>query len=471
MRLLDTNTRFFNQSSLGMNELRNVWGSLVDVLDTCLVTGTPAQEVLSIITIEDPEYPDLYWLSTLLLNEGHSFEKDYSVIEISGAGDEALNSVHRVQEVSDVSVKIAFDKSKYPEKPKDSLPSENLTVKLAPLGYAKVFEEPQKAVYRSANLDNNRCFLRVDNSCPEGFDPTWNKFARVSIYSDMKSMDDYHPRPGRLKAPYYPEDPFRAEEQTGSGNTGIYGESKWYYSVNASGSPIEAQAASHAGPFSFDILGDDRTFYLTLNLRGYSEYWQRVGYCFGEYTKVSSKTSEYFNFMLASHEVFRLANDSSNFLSYTTNPGRAESASAFGRANNTVGKYFLDSSYEGSIIPKHIKGSFFSLVIGSYSGYDTGFSFNQYHTEINFAEVYIRLYYPRATIFGGKMRGYYFVNNNISSDNYHLNPKVKDIFDTTLLDGSTIKLGLFNIFHSKSSGTDFAAMGNLVVAFKLNNWE
>lgn len=470
MRLLDTNTRFFNEKSKGVPPLNNSWGSLLKVLDSCLVEGSEKQPVISISTTEDSEYPQLYWISTIVLNSGHSFEKEYSVVKIEGCLEEAYNTVHRVQESNEFNIKIALDKNIYPEKPKDSFITETIFIKLAPLGFSKIFSEDQIGVYKSSNLDNNSCFLRVDNSCPIGYDPTWIKFARVSMYSDMKSIEDFHPRPGRLKAPYYPEDPLRAESSLGTGATGIYGESKWYHSVNAGSNSIEAQGASHGGPFAFDIIGDDRTFYITINLRGYTEYWQRVGYCFGEYLPIASKTSKDFNFILCSHEFNKPANNSSVF-SYDTNPGRAESNSAFGRANNSVGKYFFDSSYDGLIISKHIKGSFFSLLIGSYSGYDTGFSFNQYYTEITFAEVYIRLFYPRATVFGGKMRGYHFINSNISSDSFHLNPKVKDIFNSTLIDGSKVKLGLFNIFHSKSSATDFNAMGNLLVAFKLNNWE
>ena len=145
-RLLDTNVRFidFNTTT---NQIKNEWGSLVKVLDEVLITGCNEQDVLSIITIEDPE-DSRYWLSTVTLNSNHKFEKNMHVVEIKGASDSNFNTVFRVQDVGSNFIKIAFDKTKTPKKPTD-VTSTGVKIKLAPLGYVKTYSDTNKAIYKT----------------------------------------------------------------------------------------------------------------------------------------------------------------------------------------------------------------------------------------------------------------------------------------------------------------------------------
>lgn len=257
-RLLDTNVRYFD-NNVTTAQLKNEWGSLVKVLDEVLITGCNEQDILSIITIQDPE-DDRYWLSTVTLNTNHKFEKDIHVVEITGASDSNFNTVFRVQDVGENFIKIAFDKTKVSSKPSDVTTS-GVKIKLAPLGYVKTYSDTNKAIYKTGS--GNTCYLRVDDSCPVGYDPTWTKFARVGIYSDIINFDDIQPRPGRLKAPYYPEDPLRNEIPKGSGVTGFYGEAKWYYAVRSdSWNPVETDEVDNNDSAPFQVIGDNKTFYL-----------------------------------------------------------------------------------------------------------------------------------------------------------------------------------------------------------------
>ena len=131
-RLLDTNVRYFD-NNVTTAQIKNEWGSLVKVLDEVLITGSNEQDILSIITIQDPE-DDRYWLSTVTLNTNHKFEKDIHVVEIKGASDSNFNTVFRVQDVGSNFIKIAFDKTKISNKPSDVTTS-GVKIKLAPLGY------------------------------------------------------------------------------------------------------------------------------------------------------------------------------------------------------------------------------------------------------------------------------------------------------------------------------------------------
>lgn len=164
-RLLDTNVRYFD-NTVTTAQLNNTWGCLINVLDEVLLTGSNEQSILSIITIEDPEDSN-YWLSTVYLNPNHKFEKEIDVVEIKGIGDPVFDTVFRVQTVSENYITIAFDKLKTTTKPSDFSTLSQATIKIAPLGYLKTVSEPNKAIYKTKD---NSFYLRVDNSCPTGYD-------------------------------------------------------------------------------------------------------------------------------------------------------------------------------------------------------------------------------------------------------------------------------------------------------------
>ena len=469
-RLLDTNVRFidFNTTT---NQIKNEWGSLVKVLDEVLITGCNEQDVLSIITIKDPE-DDRYWLSTVTLNTNHKFEKDIHVVEIKGASDSNFNTVFRVQDVGSNFIKIAFDKTKTPNKPTD-VTSTGVKIKLAPLGYVKTYSDTNKAIYKTGS--GNTCYLRVDDSCPAGYDPTWTKFARVGIYSDIINFDDVQPRPGRLKAPYYPEDPFRNEIPKGSGVTGFYGEAKWYYAVKSgSGNPVETDVVDNNNNAPFQVIGDNRTFYLFNCLFNNSNGsgWQDVGRCFGEYLNLDNPNDPN-NHILCSHEWYGAANSSSDYYgnshlaASSTNPGRWETRNTFSRLNSTWGKYILNNMSNNSM-DSHVKVVFMAAIQGNLSGRETGISFNQFRQKINFIKVYLRAFYRDNTVLLGKMRGYYFIGNNLQ-DSPNFIPSHKSILDDSSQNKKFILLTCFQSWHGGS--TEYSHYQWSRIAFELNNWE
>lgn len=87
MRLLDTNTRYFDQNTFEIPKMINSWGCMVDLLDTVLVNGSNTQEILSVSISEE----DLYWIFNLTLNTGHGFKTNLSVVKISDSSSEELN--------------------------------------------------------------------------------------------------------------------------------------------------------------------------------------------------------------------------------------------------------------------------------------------------------------------------------------------------------------------------------------------
>src|SRR5699024_3321065 len=130
------------------------------------VTGSESQDIFQIDTVEDPLYPEKYWLSTLVLNTGHNFKANLSVIKITDCSIPEYNNTFRVQTITATSITIAFDKSVVTKKPENISYTYGIKLTTPPLGFEKVFSEPQKAVYKVKTKSDKYCYLRVDNSCP-----------------------------------------------------------------------------------------------------------------------------------------------------------------------------------------------------------------------------------------------------------------------------------------------------------------
>lgn len=467
-RLLDTDTRYFDEEVPGIPTLINQWGAMINILDFCLVEGSPEKPVLSISTVDDTSYSNIYWISTIYLNKNHGFKKDLSVVEIAGSLEEAYNKCHRVQDVSENYITIAFDKLFYPEKPVDTLTDENITIKLAPLGYIKVFESSNKAVYRNSVLGDNPCFLRVDNDCPVGYDPTWGKFARVSIIDNMEYLDDYKYRSGRVKAPSTLEDYEEPEESTGVGLLGSYGSSKWYQRLDYNGSYLyENKIPANSGPAGWDLIGDNKTFYFFPAILDGSASTarqnMRASYCFGEYTDINSR-SNINNHMLCCH--YHKENVKVDFGYYSSNPSYIERANNFCRTNSLNGNFILNPENTATYLnSKSYNFSFETLSPpNSISGDSTvNFKTDPLNTILNLFPMYMK---TDTKILKGVARGYYFLGNDIKEvEKYNITFNHRQVFKNFLNNSST-HFVLLSSSVGKSQNNVFSTR----IAFKLNNW-
>lgn len=466
-RLLDTNVRYFD-NTVTTAQLNNSWGCLINVLDEVLLTGSNEQSILSIITIEDPEDSN-YWISTIYLNPNHKFEKEIDVVEIKGVGDPIFDTVFRVQSVAENYITIAFDKLKITTKPSDFNILSQATIKLAPLGYLKTVSEPNKAIYKTKN---NSFYLRVDNSCPTGYDPSWIKFARVSIYNAIDNLEDYYPRVGRLKAPYKTDEPLRAETSRGSGASGSYGESKWYYGGSSSNSDgIEAINTNiKTGNYPFEIIGDKDTFYLFIANKMYYLEEERVGYCFGKYTNTRDKNDSD-NCILCCTEYAGLANGSQGPYYYSGDPGGWERFNALGRVKNMAGKYILNNIINSHTLSNSVKVSFVSTGIASASSRSTDFNYSKYDQTVNYSKVRLRGHYDLGIFYLGEMRGYYMIANNLQ-DYTVTQPDFKKTYKVINESGNTTTFIILQVgIRWTTGGTEYSDYQRGRVAFKLEDWE
>lgn len=466
MRLLDTDVRYFDDETPGIPPLINEWGATVALLDACLVTGSLPQEVRS---ISSKESEDGFWLTTLLLSEDHGFKKELSVVLLSGCEDPVYNTVHRVQEVSSNSITIAFDMTIVVDKPRDSSGGFlGMEVRHAPLGYVKAFEDDNKAVYKIKDVSGRTCYLRVDNSCPSGYDLTWGKFARVSILDSMDYIDDYRYRAGRLKAPSIKEDFNRAEESKGLGKTGKYGSSKWYQRLDYESNYFyEYKVPKSTGPGKWNLIGDSRTFYYlpaffdntSTSIR--QEF--KAGYCFGEYFDLNNP-SNVNNHLLICH--YHDDTASTYIGHYDHNPGYIEEKNSFCRTGHLAGKFMLNPYKQETFLNSGSDSFSFQSLANNNSISGTSYTDNEVdpiNSVINIFPMYIK---TEGGIFKGLSRGYFFIGNDEEDLNkYGLSISTGTVI-TNFHENRHIKMvTLATSYSYRRSQTDTTK-----VAFKLNNW-
>ena len=164
--IVDTSVKHFYSPMAGAPGLSGTVGSLISVLDACLVTGFGAKAVDS-ATITGG-------ICRLNFASGVSAGKQEAVILVTGASPAALNGEQKLTAVSTTWIEF---KTALP----DGAVSGSVSFKLAPLGWEKVFTGTNKAVYRPTDPASTRPFIRVDDSNAA--------FARVQMYESMTDVD------------------------------------------------------------------------------------------------------------------------------------------------------------------------------------------------------------------------------------------------------------------------------------------
>ena len=436
-RLLDTNTRFFDQNSFNTPKMTNKWGAMIDVLDFALVNGSLPQEVLY-TSLEEEEF---YWLYKLTLNSNHGFKKHLSVVNISESSEIKLNGLHRIQEVVGDTVTVALDKKTVKDRPSDILETLGMLIKLEPLGYSKAFEGFQKAVYKSSDTTAKEAFLRVDNSCPEtNYDPSWAKFSRVSMFSEIDDIDDYQFRLGRLKDPCWGDNYNAAED-------------------NRSDVWFNTRSAQHAHSFPVDytntlrdvnefyIIGDSKTFYIFIKeiLLHTPTVLSDAIYCFGEFTKYMFKEDPH-PFLLQTAVKY----DNTNY--------HFHSPSTHFSKDTVSGKYIFNSDFNYNFTSQTHQNWVFWLNESFLSGQNTRINFKMFKNELayNLFPKNIKTHRQDVIIMEGCLRGIYdFMCNLMDTPEYA--PLHLEIIEVDTL-------------YLTTNARDYS-MQNIKYAFKLSNWE
>lgn len=203
--------KYFHSSMVGAPVLNGTAGSLIGVLDACLVNGFGLQTATSLVIAGG--------VATATLPSNHPFEVDTTIL-VSGATPGGLNGEATVSAIGANTVS-------FPTALPDQTATGTITVKLAPLGWAKPFVGTNLAAYRSNDMASTRMFLRVDDTSLTN--------AKVLGYESMSDIN--------TGAAFFP-----ATSWAPNGG---------FWPKSSTSTPASARA--------WTLVGDGKTFYLHMN--------------------------------------------------------------------------------------------------------------------------------------------------------------------------------------------------------------
>lgn len=140
----------FESTDAGAPVLNNAVGSLIAVLDACLITGYNTKSVTSITVASG--------VATVVCT-AHGFSNIYGkVIRISGATPAGLNIDTRISNVTTDGYTFLCPGVA------DGAATGTLVAKYAPMNWTKQFTGSNLAMYKRSNAAANGCMLRVDDT-------------------------------------------------------------------------------------------------------------------------------------------------------------------------------------------------------------------------------------------------------------------------------------------------------------------
>lgn len=164
---------FFDSTDVGSPTLNNVAGSMVAVLDACLVNGFNSKSVTSVVVAGN--------IATVTCTSHGFVAVPGKLVEMGGATPSGLNGLKTVLTVANANT-FTYAAPGI----SDQTATGTITAKRAGIGWGKPFTGTNKAVYRSADVTGTRLYMRIDdtNSSPAtATDP------RVTMYESMSDVD------------------------------------------------------------------------------------------------------------------------------------------------------------------------------------------------------------------------------------------------------------------------------------------
>jgi len=150
----DTTVKCFLSTMNGAPSITRAAGTILSVLDACLVDGFGSVTLDSLVVSGD--------VATGTKSAGHNFAKLGAVgpvIRIAGATPSALNGDWRIDTIPN-STTFTFQTAGI----SNQTATGTITAKRAPLGFTKAFSGTNIAAYRSATVGGCQAYLRVDDT-------------------------------------------------------------------------------------------------------------------------------------------------------------------------------------------------------------------------------------------------------------------------------------------------------------------
>jgi len=210
---MTASVRFYQSTNAGAPQVNGAAGSLIAVLDACLVTGYGSVNAASLVVSNS--------VATVTTATAHGLSAVGTtgpVVRVEGATPAELNGDWRATIIDTTHLSFSTSVS-------DQTATGTITVKRAPAGWEKVYSGTNKAAYRSLDVTGTRLYLRVDD--------TVGVYADVSGYETMSDID------------------------TGTGPFNGGGSGRWYKSETANTTARE-----------WRVYADSRCFYFYADKEG-----------------------------------------------------------------------------------------------------------------------------------------------------------------------------------------------------------
>lgn len=226
---------FYTSADQGAPILNNAAGSLISVLDACLVTGFNSVGIFS-ITITDN-------VATVVTSSGHGLKLDTRAtvtgVSISAAlGDHKVSSV--INPTTFTFVCVSANATEIPV---------SATVKRTPLGFAKIFSSTNVGMYKSLNVLAYGQSLRVDDTNATG---QGARVFGVENPSSITAWTDNFPTEAQMAGGlYWPKSP----NNTTPNPWCIIGDDRFFYLLVAPNYYTTGYYPTSSGGYSFGAVG------------------------------------------------------------------------------------------------------------------------------------------------------------------------------------------------------------------------
>ncbi|WP_034171141.1 hypothetical protein [Acinetobacter sp. YZS-X1-1] len=392
-----TDIKFYVHTNNNAPQLQNAYGSMINVLDACLVNGINIGTISSLTASGSTV--------TALFSSAHNLMQ-YQVIKIAGAAQAEFNGEHRILTIPNSS-SLTFELATAPSV---TTATGAISASLPPLGWEKPFSSSNpngggKAAYRSTNLLlPSRPFLRVVDE----LDPVWNsnyaKYAKVGIVEDMSDIDTLI----GAQVPYDTANPNKNWQGTGSGSSAYNGWAKWYYSRYQLEGGTADQTTPPNGNKTWIIVGDGDYFYISNITSSNDNAAHLHGFgCFDTY----AETVDFGNWILSASYAYKRADE----YIYTTDYGGLGS-----NQQTNYAMYDLNYSLSNKAISLSSTGLNESAVRSGNSN-DIGYNIN---TPIMFFPVYLL----EGTVIRGSLKNLFWLRRAFPFSNRQLIQRKGSVF-------------------------------------------
>lgn len=233
---------WFDSSETGAPVLNNTAGSLIGVLDACLITGFNTKAITS-ITVADG-------VATATCN-GHGFSGVYGKnVLISGATPAALNGRKELTFVDTNTFRFATTAA-------NGAATGTITAKRDPLGWVKQFAGVNKAIYKRTELTATSMMLRINDTGSGVASATDARVLMIESATDIDTVQGVSPPNANVTNGYIWN---KGSNSTIGKQWTLIGDGKTFYLTTQSGTQVLPNSDINANASMLYSFGDFETF-------------------------------------------------------------------------------------------------------------------------------------------------------------------------------------------------------------------